>query len=138
MPCLQPGTRPHRQRTLRLLHSKATTRNTWNGKAMNDETNVIRPDPGYWTRPKENPMMLTREESEAALCWLAVIEAASRYDQHAANVLLEPWRDNLGPVLKYALLMTTSLIGGGVDRPDMFINYLRGRLITDMANGDAE
>lgn len=104
------------------------------------DNNVIRPAPDYWQRrPKENNhmhMSRTREECEAALCWLAVLEAGARFDQHACDVLLEPWRDNLGPILRYALLMCNSLIGSSITEPDMFIGGLRNMLLTDLANSD--
>lgn len=102
---------------------------------------VIFPPADYWTNPpkKEEPPMPTSrpstpEENEAALAFLAVIDAAFRGDQQAVNIVLDPWVNNAGPVLQFATAMMTSLIASSVDRPDLFISNLRHQLIDGMAS----
>ena len=95
----------------------------------------------YWTdppQPEEPPMTTSRkatlEENEAALALLAVIEASQRGDQHAINVVLDEWRDNLGPVLQFATALLSSLITQCCDEPRILIGSMRKDLINGMAS----
>lgn len=75
----------------------------------------------------------TPHEDEAALALVAVLDARLRGDQHAANVLLDPYRDDLAPVAQFSIELLVSLISQCCDDPKMFTGSLRLDLISGMA-----
>lgn len=77
----------------------------------------------------------TPAENEAALALLAIVEACYNNDQDAANILLDPWRDNLAPVLQFAVELLALLIRQACDDPRTYIESFRVGLINAMANG---
>lgn len=63
---------------------------------MNDDANVIRPHPDYWTRPRPEPEQ--EEEtvtyianSEAALAIMGALDAHARHDDEGVAMVLYPW-----------------------------------------------
>ncbi|SLL01299.1 Uncharacterised protein [Mycobacteroides abscessus subsp. abscessus] len=75
----------------------------------------------------------TPRENEAALAVLAVIEAGMKGDTIAANIVLEPWADDLAPVLQFATALLTGLVTQCCDEPRILIGSMRRDIIAEMA-----
>lgn len=99
---------------------------------------VIFPDPTIWTtQQKEPPTMPTRpatnHELEAGLVALAVLEAQLDGDQDRANFLLDEWRDDLGPIIQYLLLLPYVLLNSfGITDQRPVIAHFRSQLVAKM------
>ena len=76
----------------------------------------------------------TDHELDAALAALAVLDAQLDVDQDRANFLLEDWRDDLGPVIQYLLLLPYVLLKSfGINDPRPIFEHFRAQIIAEMA-----
>lgn len=75
----------------------------------------------------------TPEELDAGLALIATLEAQLNGNQADANAILEPWNDNLAPVLQFAVSLLARLVVECLDEPRIFIGALRTDFIKAIA-----